>query len=186
MGVRIHPTAEVSDKAKIGEGSSVWHHAQVREEVSIGENCIIGKGVYVDAGVAIGNNVKIQNNVSVYHGVTIEDGYIHIRGRAKRFAKIGGEMVSLVRTETVLEELLPSGVACCIVEVPDSIKGARIVAVVTEKVADKEIIRKMSHKLPAIAIPKTFIILPELPKMGSGKIDFRTVAQMAKANLEKR
>ena len=74
MTVRIHPTAEVSEKAKIGEGSSVWHQAQVREGVSIGENCIIGKGVYVDADVSIGNNVKIQNYVSVYHGLTIEDG----------------------------------------------------------------------------------------------------------------
>jgi len=74
MGVRIHPTAEVSDKARIGEGSSIWHQAQVREGVTIGENCIIGKGVYVDEGVSIGNNVKIQNYVSVYHGLTIEDG----------------------------------------------------------------------------------------------------------------
>ena len=74
MGVRIHPTAEVSDKAKIGEGTGIWHQAQVREGVSIGENCIIGKGVYVDEGVSIGNNVKIQNYVSVYHGLTIEDG----------------------------------------------------------------------------------------------------------------
>ena len=74
MGIRIHPTAEVSDKAQIGEGSSVWHHAQVREGVKIGSNCIIGKGVYVDAGVPIGDNVKIQNYVSVYHGVVIEDG----------------------------------------------------------------------------------------------------------------
>ena len=74
MGVRIHPTAEVSEKAQIGEGSSIWHQAQVREGVSIGENCIIGKGVYVDEGVSIGNNVKIQNYVSVYHGLTIEDG----------------------------------------------------------------------------------------------------------------
>ena len=74
MGIRIHPTAEVSDKAEIGEGSSVWHHAQVREGVKIGKNSIIGKGVYVDAGVPIGDNVKIQNYVSVYHGVAIEDG----------------------------------------------------------------------------------------------------------------
>jgi len=74
MPVRIHPTAEVSDKITIGEGSSIWHHAQVREGVTIGEKCIIGKGVYVDAGVSIGNHVKIQNYVSVYHGVTLEDG----------------------------------------------------------------------------------------------------------------
>ena len=74
MGIRIHPTAEVSDQAQVGEGSSIWHHAQVREGVKIGKNCIIGKGVYVDAGVPIGDNVKIQNYVSVYHGVALEDG----------------------------------------------------------------------------------------------------------------
>ncbi|MCI0521098.1 MAG: N-acetyltransferase [Chloroflexi bacterium] len=74
MAIRIHPTAEVSDKTTIGEGSSIWHHAQVREGAVIGEKCIIGKGVYIDAGVSLGKHVKIQNYVSVYHGVTIEDG----------------------------------------------------------------------------------------------------------------
>ena len=74
MSIRIHSTAEVSPKADIGEGTSIWHQAQIREEVKIGKNCIIGKGVYVDAGVSMGDNVKIQNYVSVYHGVTLEDG----------------------------------------------------------------------------------------------------------------
>lgn len=74
MPVRIHSTAEVSPKATIGEGTSIWHQAQVREDAQIGQNCIIGKGVYIDAGVHVGNNVKIQNYVSVYHGVTIEEG----------------------------------------------------------------------------------------------------------------
>ncbi len=74
MAVRIHPTADVSEKAKIGEGTSIWHQAQVREGTSIGTHCILGKGVYVDNDVSIGDNVKIQNYVSVYHGVTLEDG----------------------------------------------------------------------------------------------------------------
>ncbi|PKO13522.1 MAG: N-acetyltransferase [Chloroflexi bacterium HGW-Chloroflexi-10] len=74
MNVRIHTTAEVSDKASIGDGTSIWHQCQIREGVTIGEKCILGRGVYVDAGVSIGNHVKIQNYVSVYHGVTIEDG----------------------------------------------------------------------------------------------------------------
>ena len=74
MAIRIHPTADVSEKAKIGEGTSIWHHAQVREGVNIGSNCILGKGVYVDNDVSIGDNVKIQNYVSVYHGVELEDG----------------------------------------------------------------------------------------------------------------
>jgi UDP-2-acetamido-3-amino-2,3-dideoxy-glucuronate N-acetyltransferase len=74
VSIRIHPTADVSEKAIIGEGTSIWHQAQVREGVHIGDNCILGKGVYVDNDVAIGDNVKIQNYVSVYHGVTLEDG----------------------------------------------------------------------------------------------------------------
>ncbi|PKP58346.1 MAG: N-acetyltransferase [Candidatus Altiarchaeales archaeon HGW-Altiarchaeales-1] len=69
----IHSTAEVSDKAKIGDGTKIWHHAQVREKAEIGKNCNIGKGVYIDFGVKIGSNCKIQNYVSVYHGVIIED-----------------------------------------------------------------------------------------------------------------
>ncbi len=74
MGIRIHPTAEVSEQAEIGDGTSIWHQAQVREGARIGRNCIIGKGSYVDAGVTLGDNVKVQNYVSIYHGVTLEDG----------------------------------------------------------------------------------------------------------------
>ncbi len=74
MPIRIHPTADVSPKAIIGEGTSIWHQAQVREGVKLGQNCILGKGVYVDSDVSIGDNVKIQNYVSVFHGVTLEDG----------------------------------------------------------------------------------------------------------------
>lgn len=74
MTVRIHNTADVSEKASIGDGTSIWHQCQIREGVRIGEKCILGKGVYVDAGVSIGDHVKIQNYVSVFHGVTIEDG----------------------------------------------------------------------------------------------------------------
>ncbi len=73
-GVRIHPSAQVSDEAHIGQGTQVWLHCQIRERVRIGEQCILGKNVYVESDVAIGNCVKIQNNVSIYVGVEIEDG----------------------------------------------------------------------------------------------------------------
>lgn len=70
----IHPTAEVSELAKIGENTRIWHYVQIRENASIGSNCIIGKDVYVDREVMIGDNVKIQNGAAIYHGVTLEDG----------------------------------------------------------------------------------------------------------------
>lgn len=113
-----------------------------------------------------------------------EDGFLWHHGRLKRFVKIGGEMVSLVRTETVLEEFLPDGVDCCVVEVPDAVKGARIVVAITAEIKEKEILKNMAKKLPAIALPKKFVVLENLPKMGSGKIDFRTVTDLVKAELE--
>lgn len=66
-------TAIVSEKAKIGKNTKIWHWTHVRENCSIGENCIIGQNCYIAPKVIIGNNVKIQNNVSVYEGVIIED-----------------------------------------------------------------------------------------------------------------
>lgn len=71
--VYIHPTAEVSPQAQVGDGTKIWNQAQVREDAVIGAGCVISKNVYIDAGVHIGNGVKIQNNVNVYHGVTVED-----------------------------------------------------------------------------------------------------------------
>ena len=72
--VRIHETADVSPRAQIGEGTSIWHQAQIREGVRVGKQCIIGKGAYVDHDVHIGDRVKIQNYACVYHGARIEDG----------------------------------------------------------------------------------------------------------------
>lgn len=69
----IHPTANVSDKARIGAGTKVWINVQIREQASIGANCIISKDVYIDHTVQIGRSCKIQNSVSIYAGVTIKD-----------------------------------------------------------------------------------------------------------------
>lgn len=73
MSVFIHPTAEVSEKAKIGDGTKIWNLAQVREDSVIGRDCVISKNVYIDEKAVLGDRAKAQNNVNVYHGVTIED-----------------------------------------------------------------------------------------------------------------
>lgn len=73
MSIFIHPTAEVSAEAKIGDGTKIWNQAQVREDCIIGKDCIISKNAYIDTKVILGNRVKVQNNVNVYHGVEVED-----------------------------------------------------------------------------------------------------------------
>ncbi|MFH2107087.1 MAG: AMP-binding protein [Chrysiogenia bacterium] len=117
-------------------------------------------------------------------GVLDEEGYLWHRGRLKRFVKIGGEMVSLVRVESVLLRLIPEETECCVVEVPDSLKGARIVAALSSEVNQKKILKAMAEELPAIALPKQFVILEDFPKMGSGKIDFRTITEMVRQQLQ--
>jgi acetyltransferase-like isoleucine patch superfamily enzyme len=74
MTIRIAPSADVSDAAEIGEGSSIWHLAQVREGARLGVNCIVGRGAYVGTGVQIGDNVKIQNYALVYEPAVVADG----------------------------------------------------------------------------------------------------------------
>ena len=70
----MHPTADVSDGATIGDGTKVWHQAQVREGAVVGRDCILGKGSYVDRDVRIGDFCKLQNGVFVFHGFRLEDG----------------------------------------------------------------------------------------------------------------
>jgi acyl-[acyl-carrier-protein]-phospholipid O-acyltransferase/long-chain-fatty-acid--[acyl-carrier-protein] ligase len=114
-------------------------------------------------------------------GYLDEEGYLFHAGRFKRFTKIGGEMVSLVKVENILEKYLPEGVSCCVVEIMDERKGSYIVATVSQEINKTEILRKMMDDLPIIALPRQFVVINELPMMSTGKIDFRTVTGMVKA-----
>ena len=113
-------------------------------------------------------------------GFMDEDGYLWHVGRLRRFLKIAGEMVSLVKVEDVLDKLLPPDCQCCVVEVPDAMRGARIVAALTQKIDERAIIAQLAEVLPRIALPKQFVVLPELPKMSSGKLDFRKITEIVR------
>ncbi len=74
MKTKIHRSADVSTKAKIGEGCNIWNDVQIRESAEVGKNCVLGKNVYIDRRVKIGDKCKIQNNVSIFEGVVLEEG----------------------------------------------------------------------------------------------------------------
>ena len=74
MTVRIAPSADVSDEASIGDGSSIWHLAQVREHAVLGDNCVVGRGAYIGEGVRMGANCKVQNYALVYEPAVLADG----------------------------------------------------------------------------------------------------------------
>ncbi len=116
--------------------------------------------------------------------VTIDDdGCVTIKGRAKRFAKIGGEMVSLAAIEAVAADLWP-GVNHVAVSLPDPRKGEQIV-LVTER-GDAERSALLAHAkaqgFPELWVPRAILVLEQIPVLGSGKIDYgqtqETVAGM--------
>lgn len=74
MTVRIHESADVSDEAVIGDGSSVWHLAQVREGAELGADCVIGRGAYIGSGVRLGAGCKVQNYALVYEPAQLDAG----------------------------------------------------------------------------------------------------------------
>lgn len=93
-GVKIHKTADVSSKAKIGKGTEIWNDVKIRKNSKIGRNCIIHKGVYIDEDVVVGNNVKIQVNASLFKGVILEDDVFvgpHVCFTNDKFPKAVGD-----------------------------------------------------------------------------------------------
>ena len=74
MSVRIVESADVDERAEVGDGTSIWHLAQVRENAVLGENCVVGRGAYVGPGVRMGSNCKLQNYALVYEPAVLEDG----------------------------------------------------------------------------------------------------------------
>jgi acyl-[acyl-carrier-protein]-phospholipid O-acyltransferase/long-chain-fatty-acid--[acyl-carrier-protein] ligase len=105
--------------------------------------------------------------------VTIDaEGFIAIKGRAKRFAKVGGEMISLAAVEALAAELWPdamSGVAT----VPDARKGERLVLVTNKTGAKRSDLLAFARVRGAseMMVPAEVLILDKLPLLGSGKID---------------
>ena len=74
MSIFVHPTAEVSPRARLSDGVRVWNGAQVREDAHLGVNVIVGKDAYIDFGVEVGDHCKIQNGALLYHPARLEAG----------------------------------------------------------------------------------------------------------------
>jgi acyl-[acyl-carrier-protein]-phospholipid O-acyltransferase/long-chain-fatty-acid--[acyl-carrier-protein] ligase len=105
--------------------------------------------------------------------VTIDDdGFIAIRGRAKRFAKIGGEMISLAAVETLAADLWPDAMSGA-ATVPDARKGERLVLVTTRSDAKRADLQAFARARGAseMMVPADVLVLDKLPVLGSGKID---------------
>ncbi|TAJ93531.1 MAG: acyl-[ACP]--phospholipid O-acyltransferase [Gammaproteobacteria bacterium] len=110
------------------------------------------------------------------------EGYIHIQGRARRFAKLGGEMVSLTVVEELAMQTWP-GFNHAAINLPDEKKGEIIILVTDYRQADRKQLQDAARRLhhSELSIPKHVLIMEELPILGTGKINYIRLAELVSA-----
>lgn len=118
--------------------------------------------------------------------VKVDDhGFVTILGRAKRFSKIAGEMVSLTLVESKLQKAFPDA-QHAVVAVPDQKKGEQLVLFTTDATIDaKRVADAMKAEgATALMVPRNIIPVGELPVLGSGKTDYMTLNKMAREQVK--
>ncbi|QCU89174.1 AMP-binding protein [Thiomicrorhabdus sediminis] len=109
-----------------------------------------------------------------------EEGYVWIKGRAKRFAKIGGEMVSLTAVERYINKASPEG-HHVVVAVPDERKGEKLVLVTDDEGLSRKTVSDAARlaEVAELMIPKTVILVESIPVLGTGKTNYPEVQKLA-------
>ncbi len=111
-----------------------------------------------------------------------EDGFITIKGRVKRFAKIAGEMVSLEVVEKIAVAASPESQHAASTQ-PDPQRGETIILFTTDRTLARDKLQEIARGLgsPELAVPRKIIPVETLPLLGTGKIDYVTLKVMAEA-----
>lgn len=109
-----------------------------------------------------------------------DEGFASIQGRLKRFAKLGGEMVSLAAVESYAQAIWPENMHAA-VSVPDSRKGETLILLTDRADADTDAMRKwaQAHGVPELQIPKRIVKVASIPVLGSGKTDYGEAQKIA-------
>jgi acyl-[acyl-carrier-protein]-phospholipid O-acyltransferase/long-chain-fatty-acid--[acyl-carrier-protein] ligase len=108
-------------------------------------------------------------------------GFITIKGRAKRFAKVGGEMVSLAAVEMLAAELWPDALSA-VASLPDLRKGERLILFTQQQTAARSEFLAFARSKGAseLMIPAEIVVMEKLPLLGSGKVDNVSLSNIAR------
>lgn len=117
--------------------------------------------------------------------VVDDDGFLQLRGRVKRFAKVAGEMISLEVVEKIAETASPKHIHGA-VNRPDPGRGEMIVLCTQDKDLKRDQLQAAARELgaPELAIPRRIVYIDKIPLLGTGKKDYPKLTQLVEAQLE--
>jgi acyl-[acyl-carrier-protein]-phospholipid O-acyltransferase/long-chain-fatty-acid--[acyl-carrier-protein] ligase len=115
-----------------------------------------------------------------------EPGFVTIKGRAKRFAKIGGEMVSLAAAEALVNAVW-NDAAHAVITIPDARKGERLLLVTTQPDAKPAVLLAAARQrgVAEIQVPRDVLVVDKVPLLGTGKTDYPAVQHLASTRSER-
>ena len=145
-----------------------------------GENVMMGYYMFDEPG-----NLKPPPDGWYNTGDIVEldaQGFIHIKGRVKRFAKVAGEMVSLEVVEQIANTAAPECQHAASTQICAQ-RGEAIILFTTDEKLKREDLQLVGKnlKLPELAIARKIVLVEALPILGTGKTDYVTLKQMAEA-----
>ncbi len=113
-----------------------------------------------------------------------DEGFVHIQGRAKRFAKVAGEMISLTAVEELCKHCWPEYEHVALA-FPDAGKGEKVVLMSTlESPSRKDLVAYVKeHGINELNVPKTYLYVSEIPLLGTGKIHYVAAQALAEKML---
>lgn len=169
MAYRVEPVPGI-------EGGGILHVS--------GPNLMSGYYLYDRPGVLVPPKSDIGDGWYNTGDVVEVDtaGFITIKGRVKRFAKIAGEMVSLEMVEKIAAQASPEHLHAAVNQ-PDPQRGEALVLYTTDNTLNRDRMLEVARAKgnPEIAVPKKIFALENIPLLGTGKTDYVTLKKMAES-----
>ncbi|MGZ8191285.1 MAG: AMP-binding protein [Methylococcaceae bacterium] len=169
MEYRLEPVPGINDAGQLhvsGPNIMLGYLLADNPGKLVPSKSIYGKGWY-----DTGDIVQVDN-----------EGFISIRGRSKRFAKVSGEMVSLTAVEQLATNAWPDAHHAAI-SLPDAKKGEQVILVTTQKQATINDLSAASPGVSPISLPKKILIVETIPVMASGKTNYPAVTELAQSKV---
>jgi len=114
-----------------------------------------------------------------------DDGFVQIKGRVKRFAKVAGEMVSLTAVEEMVKQCWPDELHAAL-SVSDAAKGEQLVLMTTSNSADKKELLSYAkaHGINELQVPRQYVWVENIPLMGTGKVDYQAAQALLNEKIK--